>query len=92
MADVSSWYLKAVAGIHVNPACNNPDRVVINPHFIQALESAQGSYTNDHGSVSVRWARETEKIHVTIEVAGNLDVVLGENLKADACIVSYNKQ
>lgn len=92
MADVSSWYLKAVAGINVNPEGNNPDKIVINPHFIQALESVQGSYTNDHGSVAVRWVREKEKLHVMIDVRGDLDIVMGENLKSESCVVSYNKK
>jgi len=92
MADVSSWYLKAVAGINVNPECSDPDKIVINPHFILALESAQGSYANDHGSVTVCWARENEKIRVTINVDGDLHIVLGENLRAETYVVSCNKR
>lgn len=92
MSDVSAWYIKTVAGINVNPHCDDPDRIVINPHFIKALESAKGSYENKNGSVAVSWARKDGKINVDINVSGGLDVVLGDNLNIDECVVMFKKK
>jgi len=92
MGDVSAWYMETVAGIIVNPRCDNPDKIVINPHFIEALENARGSYVNKNGSVDVSWTRKNGKTEVVIDVKGDLDIELGDNLKSENCIVSFDKK
>lgn len=81
LADVSSWYLKNVAGINVNPECDDPDVIFINPSFIKSIESASGSYENKNGSVEVKWMRNDDKIEGTINVNGNLKIVLADGLE-----------
>ncbi len=92
MSDVSAWYLQTVSGINVNPDCDNPDRIVINPHFISWLESAQGEYSNKNGSLSVKWIKKDDTITVDIDTQGKLDIVYGDSLKSEKCIVNYNKK
>lgn len=92
MGDVSAWYIKNVAGINVNPDCNNPDTIVLNPHFVHGLESAFASYSNENGSVEISWHRKNDEIIVNISVEGRLNIIYGDGLKGDKCRISTTKK
>lgn len=92
MCDVSSWYLKNVAGINVNPDCNNPNSVILNPCFINDLENARGVYSNCNGSVEICWKRENDKIIVNITEKGSLEIVYGDKLNEIKCCVNHVRE
>ncbi|MBQ2704026.1 MAG: family 78 glycoside hydrolase catalytic domain [Clostridia bacterium] len=83
MGDVSAWYLSCVAGINVNPNDNNPNHILINPHFVTALDFAQASYVARDGKISVKWQRDGEKITLNVKAEGNLTVDLAPQLMSD---------
>ncbi len=58
--DINHWFLRTVTGINVNPDENDPNRIVIRPHFIKGLKSAEGEYDAPGGRVSVKWTRIDE--------------------------------
>ena len=90
MGDVSAWYIKTVAGINVNPDCDNQYKIIVNPHFISALESAKGEYSNKNGTVSVEWERKDGRIYANITSTGSLNIEYGDNLKQEFCVVECN--
>ena len=92
MGDVSAWYVKTVAGINVNPNCDNPDKILVNPHFVKDLNNACGEYASKDGFVKVDWARKDGKIYVDIYARGSFETILGDNLKKDSCVVNFFKE
>ncbi len=58
--DINHWFIRTVLGINVNPDENDPNRIVIKPHFIKALDCAEGEYDAPCGKVSVKWNRIDE--------------------------------
>lgn len=86
MADVSAWYLKCIAGINVNPDGDNPDKILINPHFISALQSAYASCKTPNGTLSIEWGRADDGICVKIKTEGDVIVEYGKELEKVKCI------
>ncbi len=74
--DVSSWFIKAVAGIKFNPDGNDLLRVDITPNFISGLRFAESSYDAPDGKISVRWDRNEDFATVKIQVPDNMKCTL----------------
>ena len=70
MAEPSMWYMEDVLGIKVNPDMKNPDKIVISPCFVSALDYAKGYYENEHGRVDVKWERKDGEIVLYIKNSG----------------------
>ena len=92
MGDVSAWYVKTIVGINVNPDCDNPNKVFVDPHFVETVENACGEYASKNGFVKVDWAIKDGKIFVDVYARGSFEIVLGANLKKDNCIVNFVKE
>ncbi len=58
--DINHWFIRTVLGINVNPDENDPNRIIVKPHFIKGLESAEGEYDAPAGKVTVKWTRVDE--------------------------------
>lgn len=65
--DVSNWLIRALAGIRYNPNLKNHNEADIRPSFIDALNSAEGSFDSPKGRIFVRWQREGEKVSLHVE-------------------------
>lgn len=75
--DISSWFIKEIAGIHPNPYLQDPDEILLAPHFIKALAHADGAYQAPSGAISVQWKRiTTELIQLQIQISGSLSGLL----------------
>jgi len=94
MGDVSAWYLRCVAGIQVNPKDDNPNYILIKPHFVSKLEFTQASYLSKEGKVTVKWQREGDKITLRVQVEGNLLVEVAPSVTDDniSVIVEQTKR
>ncbi len=66
--DVSSWFLKNLAGIKVNPHVRDANEIEISPEFLEELQYAQGEIGVPAGKVSVAWHREGENIVLDVTV------------------------
>ncbi len=64
--DVSAWFIKAVAGIRLNPESNNIRRVDICPNFLSALTFAEGWHNSPEGIISVRWDKDGDEAVISI--------------------------
>jgi alpha-L-rhamnosidase len=74
--DVSAWFIKAIAGINVNPDANNIHYVKIAPHFIADLTHAEAYHIAPDGKIEVKWERSGEN-----EIT--LTAVIPENMSFD---------
>ena len=81
MADVSSWMIKNLVGIKVNPFCDDPDTILIEPCFIQEISGVEGKSKTPHGEVYVRWHREGTKTKLIVKTKGKIRVLLSEEAK-----------
>lgn len=74
--DISAWFIKAIAGIKLNPENNNVKRVDICPNFITDLSFAEGWHNAPEGKIFVRWDKcgdeATIKITIPETMSGRL--------------------
>ncbi|MCI8542938.1 MAG: family 78 glycoside hydrolase catalytic domain [Lachnospiraceae bacterium] len=76
--DISGWFLQAVAGIVPNPYLEDPDSILVSPHFIRKLRHAGGAFRTPSGKIALRWERDgqnqkkNEIISMNIRISGNL--------------------
>ena len=66
--NISAWFIKSIAGIRVNPACDDISRVDIKPNFIEGLTSAQGWHNSINGKISVEWQRDGDTVTIKINI------------------------
>jgi len=66
--DISSWFIKCIAGIQLNPDGHNIDRVEIKPSFLKDIDNACGYHISPRGKISSKWEREDNKIILTVEI------------------------
>ncbi len=64
--DISHWFIGDLAGIKINPTCNNVDEVEISPHFIDALSHAEGFFNTKHGKIESAWHRDGDSVMLTV--------------------------
>lgn len=69
LGDVSGWFIKAIAGINLNPDAENIHYVKIAPHFISDLTHAEAYHVAPDGRIEVKWERTGEnEIALTLTV------------------------
>jgi alpha-L-rhamnosidase len=66
--DISGWFIREIAGIHLNPSRDNVNEILIRPSFIGSLEYAKGFHIAPAGKISVFWKRnETGAVDLNLE-------------------------
>ena len=70
--DISNWFIQCVAGIRLNPYCDNINEVNIEPHFIEKLAEAKAFHEAPAGKISVEWGREQEFVRLSVSVPGGM--------------------
>lgn len=66
LADISSWFIQAAAGLKFNPNADDINYVEISPSFIQALTFAEAYFDAKNGRVQVHWERKESQISLTV--------------------------
>ena len=76
--DVSGWMYETLAGIQINPAEKDCRAFRLQPHFLDALEHAEGRHETVAGELASLWRRDGEDILWTVAVPDGLhgDMVL----------------
>ncbi len=75
--DISSWFIRNLAGIKLNPNKCNVNEVEISPSFIHQLSSASAYHIAPLGKISVEWKRINKKeIELTLEIPEKMDASL----------------
>jgi len=66
--DISSWFIRTIGGINLNPYDKDANRVDIQPHFIKKLTHAQAYHIAPAGKISVQWIREGDTIKLIVSI------------------------
>lgn len=67
--DISSWFIQDIAGIHLNPDCDDVTKVDIIPSFIDELSYAKAWHEAPNGKISVNWSRnEDGTVDIKIDI------------------------
>lgn len=74
--DINHWFLRQLLGLNINPRLNDPNHILVQPHFVEQLEGIEGSYDAPGGSITVKWTRDNEHILLEIKTTGTLTVDL----------------
>ncbi len=69
--DISNFFIKRIAGLHINPNRNNINEFLVKPYFIEKLTFAESFYNMNCGRVSVRWERNSADILVIVDAPEN---------------------
>ncbi len=75
MGDISGFFIRHIAGLHINPYREDASFVRVEPSFVDTLERAHAFYETIGGKIDVAWEREGERIRLTVQKA---DGVHGE--------------
>ncbi len=66
--DISAWFIKRIAGIQLNPNCNDVTYVEIKPSFVGAIDWAEAYHIAPKGKIASSWKKEEGKISLTLEI------------------------
>ncbi|MFA5562262.1 MAG: family 78 glycoside hydrolase catalytic domain [Eubacteriales bacterium] len=70
--DISSWMIKQVAGIQLNPYRQGVNQLLVAPHFLSRLTFAEATHTAPLGQISVRWERTAGAVSVTVSLPAGM--------------------
>ena len=72
--DISNWFISKIAGIRVNPNCNNIREIDIRPCFIGALNDAQAFHIlpGGIGRIESAWRRTKSGIELIVATQGDI--------------------
>ncbi len=65
---ISTWFIKYLAGIRLNPNRNNVDELEIHPTFIRQLDEASAFHIAPKGKIAVSWERNADGIILKVEM------------------------
>ena len=74
--DISSWYMKTILGLRVNPDLDDISHINLSPNFIEALDSAEGYYDSPCGRISVKWQREGGDVKLSVNCPDKIHGVI----------------
>ncbi|MBR5517454.1 MAG: family 78 glycoside hydrolase catalytic domain [Clostridia bacterium] len=66
--DISGWFIKCLAGINLNPYCEDVNYVEIKPCFATELDYAKAHHIAPAGKIVSKWKRENDKIILNVEI------------------------
>ncbi len=64
--DISSFFIKHLAGLQINPQRRNSNEFLIKPCFVDALDYAKAHYDAPVGRIETGWKKENGKIILTL--------------------------
>lgn len=78
MGDISGFFISHLAGIRVNPTCDDCRHVDITPTFIPELDHASAFYDTVNGRISVMWERCGDEVKITVSKPDGIygDIIL----------------
>lgn len=74
--DISAWFIKCITGINLNPSHGNVNEVTVAPHFIAALDEAEGYHIAPAGKIAVSWKRDGKDILLNVEIPDGMSATL----------------
>jgi len=71
--DISSWFIKSIAGINYNPNGDNITVLGIKPSFISNIDHAKAYYVSKFGEIFVSWKRENDTILLEVNIPDEIN-------------------
>ncbi len=72
LGDVVNWFMSSIGGLKVE----NSSNVIVNPHFIKALDWCKTSHKLPNGEIEISWRRKDGKIELTVHCDGSVNYEL----------------
>ena len=72
---ISAWFLKDICGIEYNESLSDEKTVCFRPHFLTALDHAEGWFCTPEGRLSSRFVRVNNGISLTLEVPAGIRAI-----------------
>ncbi len=66
--DISSWFIKSLAGINYNPSRRDLKSVDIRPNFVAALNDASAYFDSNFGKIESSWKRTDDGVELKVTV------------------------
>lgn len=66
--DISSWFIKYLAGVKINPYARDVNELEISPNFVSELEHAGGYQNIPAGRIEVYWERTKKGVDLTVTI------------------------
>ncbi|MCM5530466.1 alpha-L-rhamnosidase [Parasegetibacter sp. NRK P23] len=83
--EIGAWLYKGPGGIKPDPAQPGFKNVLLQPHFVDGLESFEASHCGPYGEIVSSWKKEKNKIIYNVEIPFNSTAALrlpaGMNMK-----------
>lgn len=79
--DVSSWLVKVIGGIRVNPRLDDPNTVLVNPEFLEGINEAKAYTKTPNGELYVSWKRVGKEVRLFVTSVGGVKVLLSDKAK-----------
>lgn len=74
LGDISSWFIRDLAGLRPNPAVNDTSYVEVAPHFVNSptMTEASAFFDAPLGRVEVRWEREGNTVTLQLTLPAGM--------------------
>ena len=69
--EISAWYFKALGGIKPDPRQPGFGSIILEPHFVAALDAFEATYASPRGTITSAWKREGGKLNYLVVVPPN---------------------
>lgn len=74
--DITSWFVKVLAGLDYNPDACDLSHVDIKPHIVNALDDAAAYYDSNLGKIESSWIRESDCVKLTVKIPNGLHGII----------------
>lgn len=79
--EISAWFYKALGGIRVDPEHPGFQNILLEPHFVQGLDSFSCYHDGPYGRIESRWKHVNGEIEYKIVIPANSTATLRLNNK-----------
>jgi alpha-L-rhamnosidase len=77
--EISAWFYKALGGIKPDPTKPGFSNILLEPHFVQGLDSFEARHQTPYGELVSSWSRKNNEIQYTVSIPSNSTATLDLN-------------
>ncbi|HMG89273.1 MAG TPA: family 78 glycoside hydrolase catalytic domain, partial [Chryseolinea sp.] len=74
--EIGAWMYKALGGIKPDPEHQGLSNVIIQPNFVQGLNSFRATHDGPYGEIISEWKRQNNKIQLNVTIPPNSTATL----------------
>ena len=84
--EIGAWLYKALGGIKPDPAKPGFKNILLQPHFVSALNHCETTHQSPYGTIVSSWKRIGKKIVYTVVVPANSTATLTLDGKKESLV------